>query len=1053
MRSALLASAVMVGGCIALAPSVHAQVVTNTNDSGVGSLRAAIIAAEAAGAPAGTPGATQAITFAPGLTGTITLLSPLPLIYTNMSITGNPGIAIDGGGANRGFFVSGLATTGSGAPPAITVSISNIAIQNVNAQGGAGGLGGGGGGLGAGGGLFVNQNANVTIANVSFSHAAATGGVGGQALFATGGGGGGGLGGAGGAGTSGGSSAGGGGGGLFFAGGSSAGGGGAGGGGGGGITSAGAAGVGNNAGNGGAGAAGIGGGGGGGNAGSGGTTGSGGGTGAANGANNGGLGGFGGGGGGGGTGVAGAGGFGGGGGGPIGNGSAGGAGGFGGGGGADGSAHAGLGGNGGFGGGSGGADAGLPGLAGFGGGHGDGGLGNGGGGGAMGGAVFVAAGGSLIIAGQGGTAASDSVTAGAGGGGIATGGSPFGKDIFIQGTNAITFAPGAGNTYTVVNDITDEAANGGNAANKGSVVVNGGGTLVLSGASNYSGTTTVSGATLVVNGSITDPIINAGGVLSGIGAVGPTTINSGGTLAPGPVGGIGTLTVNGPLTFNGGSVYAVAVTPSSASSTTVTGTATLAGGSVQTMFSPGSYLARSYTILTSAGLVGTTFSGVSGNVPAGFSENLSYTTTSVLLNLTAQLGLSGNFNQNQQNVATAINGFFNSGGALPPGFVTVFGLTGGNLANALTQLSGETATGSQQTTFDAMNLFMGVMTDPFVAGRGDGASGGAAATPFAEEDDAASAYAANGKPRSRSERDAYAAIYRKAPAIADPFAQRWSVWAAGYGGSQTTDGNAVLGSNSATSRVYGTAVGADYRVSPFTLAGFALAGGGTNFSIANALGTGRSDLFQAGAFVRHTVGPAYISAALAYGWQDITTDRTVTVAGFDQLRAKFNANAFSGRVEAGYRFVTPWMNGVGITPYAAGQFTTFDLPAYAEQAIVGANTFALAYRSKDVTASRSELGIRTDKSYAMQDSILTLRGRFAWAHDFNTDRNIAATFQTLPGASFVVNGAAQAHDAALTTASAEIKWRNGFSLAATFEGEFSDVTRSYAGKGVARYAW
>ena len=30
---------------------------------------------------------------------------------------------------------------------------------------------------------------------------------------------------------------------------------------------------------------------------------------------------------------------------------------------------------------------------------------------------------------------------------------------------------------------------------------------------------------------------------------------------------------------------------------------------------------------------------------------------------------------------------------------------------------------------------------------------------------------------------------------------------------------------------------------------------------------------------------------------------------------------------------------------------------------------------------------------------------------------------------------------------------NGFSLAATFEGEFSDVTRSYAGKGVARYAW
>jgi hypothetical protein len=44
-------------------------------------------------------------------------------------------------------------------------------------------------------------------------------------------------------------------------------------------------------------------------------------------------------------------------------------------------------------------------------------------------------------------------------------------------------------------------------------------------------------------------------------------------------------------------------------------------------------------------------------------------------------------------------------------------------------------------------------------------------------------------------------------------------------------------------------------------------------------------------------------------------------------------------------------------------------------------------------------------------------------------------------------------DSALTTASAEVKWINGWSAAATFEGEFSDVTRSYAGKGAVRYAW
>jgi outer membrane autotransporter protein len=115
----------------------------------------------------------------------------------------------------------------------------------------------------------------------------------------------------------------------------------------------------------------------------------------------------------------------------------------------------------------------------------------------------------------------------------------------------------------------------------------------------------------------------------------------------------------------------------------------------------------------------------------------------------------------------------------------------------------------------------------------------------------------------------------------------------------------------------------------------------------------------------------------------------VTAAGADRLQAKFNANAFSGRLEDGYRFATPWM---GVTPYAAAQLTTFDLPAYAEQALFGTNNFALAYGAKSVTDTRSELGIRTDKSYAMQDAILTLRGRFAWAHDYNPDRSIAATF-------------------------------------------------------------
>jgi uncharacterized protein with beta-barrel porin domain len=145
-----------------------------------------------------------------------------------------------------------------------------------------------------------------------------------------------------------------------------------------------------------------------------------------------------------------------------------------------------------------------------------------------------------------------------------------------------------------------------------------------------------------------------------------------------------------------------------------------------------------------------------------------------------------------------------------------------------------------------MNLFLSLISDPFVAGRDGGFGGNAGAVPFRTR-------ARSAMPRrSRPRRDAFAKFPTKADvARSDLFDQRWSVWGAAYGGGSTTSGNAALGSNDATARAFGFAVGADYRLSRDTLAGFALAGGGTNFSV-SGFGSGRSDLFQAGAFSAST---------------------------------------------------------------------------------------------------------------------------------------------------------------------------------------------------------
>ncbi|MCP1970660.1 autotransporter domain-containing protein [Bradyrhizobium elkanii] len=561
-----------------------------------------------------------------------------------------------------------------------------------------------------------------------------------------------------------------------------------------------------------------------------------------------------------------------------------------------------------------------------------------------------------------------SLANGAAGGGVV-------QNAGVSGLATLTITGAKGGTNTFSGVLRDGVGGEGGAAGpKLAIVKNGSSTQVLSGFNQYTGTTTVNGGVLEVDGSIASSsmtTVNAIAQLTGIGTVGNTAIAANGTFAPGSSAPGSSMTINGSLALQSGAQYLVFLNSTTSSFSQVTGTATLGGSTVNALYANGSYVSKHYTILSAAGGVNGTFGPlVNTNLPSNFTASLSYDANTAYLDLALNFTppVAPNFGSglsvNQQNVANTLVNYFNRSGGIPIAF-------GGLTPAGLTQASGEGATGAQQATFDAMKLFMGLLTDPFVSGRTD-AAGTGGSPGYTEE---SLSYAAKG--HVASERDAYAAIYTKVPPIVQTFAQRWSIWAAGYGGSQNTSGDPrALGSNDSRSSVYGTAVGADYRFSPDIVAGFAMAGGGTGFNV-SVLGTGHSDLFQAGAFVRHSAGPTYLVGAIAYGWQDMTTDRTVTAAGMDRLRAEFNANAWSGRLEAGYRLVAPVATGVGITPYAAGQFTTFDLPAYAESVVSGRSGFALNYAAKSVTDTRSEVGLRTDKSFAVQDAIFTLRGRAA----------------------------------------------------------------------------
>lgn len=601
----------------------------------------------------------------------------------------------------------------------------------------------------------------------------------------------------------------------------------------------------------------------------------------------------------------------------------------------------------------------------------------------------------------------------------------------IGGSSGSTSAV-SGNTVTIKGGGSSWTLNGslrigdgvGGAATNNALSVEDGGTVNVTSGSTIIGTLAGdNGNQLRVTGGGSS--YNTAGTIT-VGSAGSNNllaIDDGGTVTAGSVsvGDTSTLRVG-----SGGSLAAASLTLSDGAFTEVAidfenpvsivlGSATL-DGDLEAIVGPGGILGNRYSLLTTTNTIVTEFDNVD---VIGLSPNLSYTYgtsgTERWLTFSMDLGGGGDFNENQQNVADALDEYFNAGGSLPPGFGVLASLTGEELAEGLSQASGEVgATGGSRAMEQATTAFLGLM----MQGKGPGRT----------EANMASA------PMGDS------SIMPTADVIGA--GGGWTMWGGVYGATASLPGDDALGSHDTDTDFLGIATGWDYEFADDATLGFAIAGGGTRWDLAEGLGNGDGTFLQVGAHGEKRFGASYLSLAAAYAWHWMDTERTLTIADPETLEADFTAGNLAGRIEGGHRFGE---DALGLTPYAAFQAQAIYMPDYEEDG----GDFAVAYDDETATAARGELGLRVD----LTQETIRLDAGLAWAHDWRSGADISASFVSLSGTSFIVNGADAPEDVALVSAGAEFGVGYRTRLSTRFDGEFGADYASYGGSIALIHEW
>jgi uncharacterized protein with beta-barrel porin domain len=540
------------------------------------------------------------------------------------------------------------------------------------------------------------------------------------------------------------------------------------------------------------------------------------------------------------------------------------------------------------------------------------------------------------------------------------------------------------------------------------------------------------------------------------------TLNNEGLLSPGGYQNVYTTNITGNLVQTATGVYGLDLNlDPSTDLINVTGTANMAGNVllnlVNPLAAPGFATPGTHTetILHAQG--GVTNSGLTLTAfdTAVINYSLIYPDSQdIALKYAVDYSPAG-LTRNQHAVGYAINAIQTA--QLSPAFgpiaTNLFYLPNvATLGAAYDSLSGEGVSASQQTAFDATDIFLSTANTQMQRWIQDTCG---------DDPTGTTVYAT--PPRSPPTHKSEAAT----PAC--PGTRTWRIWGTGYAGSANWTGDASVGSASVTGRVSGFGAGLDYQINPNFLLGFAAGGGASSFSVQDRATSGTVDAYHAALYGAWRNLNFYASGILSYDRFNDQESRFSSIPGVvlpgsnftggpyfvpgfsEKPSANFDANALSAYGEVGYNARYGLLTA---TPFLGLEFSSLRTSGFTENNQGLPSTIGLSYAARTTTSLPSFVGMQLEGKGDLPNTMgLDLWVRAAWKHESDPTRSTESAFIAAPGFDFAIQGAQPPRDAAVTSVGAKLKLTKNAAIFGTFEGQFGPGAYSIGGTGGITITW